>query len=65
MDGLFWHPLSVLTSKIRGTQFISPIWGELCQLLNVRHAVTAPYHLEASRMVERFHCRLEYALCAR
>ena len=49
----------------RGSKFTSAVWAALCELLNIQHMQTTPYHPEGNSMVERFHRCLKDALCAR
>ena len=55
---------AVLTSD-QGRQFISTLWGRLCEQLGVQHQLTTAYHPQANGMVERVHRQLKDALRAR
>ena len=48
-----------------GSQFISALWAELCQLLGVNHVQTTAFHQQSNGLLERFHRRLKDALHTR
>jgi transposase InsO family protein len=47
-----------------GSQFISALWGSLCNTLGNKHGQTTAYHPQANGLVEQFHRRLKDALRA-
>jgi hypothetical protein len=49
----------------RGPQFTSNLWSPLCSMLNIAHLQTTAYHPDLNGVVERLHCHLKDALCAR
>ena len=49
----------------QGDQFTSSTWADWCQKQGVQHIATTAYHPQANGMVERIHCKLKAALCAR
>ena len=55
---------AVVTSD-RGAQFCSSFWGNVCNILGVKHNRTTAYHPESNGLVERFHRRLKDALRTR
>ena len=63
-----WIPLfgipSVITS-IRGSQFTSSIWSQLCSFLGIVHSSTTSFHPQSNGLVEHFHCQLKVSLRAR
>jgi transposase InsO family protein len=55
---------AVITSD-RSAQFTSSLWAAFFKLLNIQNGKTTAYHPQSNGFVERFHCRLKDALCAR
>jgi hypothetical protein len=49
----------------RGLQFISNLWFQLCEMLNISHKQITAYHLKLNGAVERLHRRLKDALRTR
>lgn len=49
----------------RGTQFMSELWSQLCQLLGVELRVTLAYHPQTNGLIERLHRSLKESLKAR
>ena len=59
-----WGVPDVITSD-RGSQFVSDLWREICQLMGITRDQTSSYHPQHNGKIERMHRCLKNALRAR
>ena len=50
-------PTEILTDQ--GTVFMSALHKQLCDILEIKHIITSPYHPESDGMLERWHASMK------
>ncbi len=55
-------PTSITSDS--GIQFLSEIWGSMCNALGIKHKMTTAHHPQANCLLERFHRQLKSSLHA-